>query len=73
MIVEEQLYKGTHKKNEIKRNPIIWAHKNKKKMNKHFYMTPLKMKRKATFLYGLKKMNLKKILLQLYMAQPKMK
>ena len=31
MIVEEQLYKGTHKKNEIKRNPIIWAHKKKKK------------------------------------------
>jgi hypothetical protein len=30
MIVEEPLYKGTQK-NEIKRNPIIWAHKNKKK------------------------------------------
>ena len=27
----------------------------KKKMNKHFYMTPLKMKRKATFLYGFTK------------------
>jgi len=56
MIVEDPLYKVPQKMKlrEILLQMYMGPQKIKK-MNKHFYMTPLKMKRKATFLYGFTK------------------
>jgi hypothetical protein len=50
-IIEEPLYKGPQK---IKLREIL-LYGPTKKMNKHFCMTALKMKRKATFSMGSKK------------------
>ena len=51
MIIEEPLYKGPQK---IKLREIL-LYGPTKKISKHFYMTQLKMKRKATFFYGFTK------------------
>ena len=51
MIVEEPLYKGPQK---MKLREIL-LYGPTQKINKHFYMTALKMKRKATFFYGFTK------------------
>jgi len=37
------------------REILLYGPTKNKKNKKHFYMTPLKMKRKATFLYGFTK------------------